>query len=316
MSETTIGKLNPSLAKRLGLDEVQSTELAHEVDRWEGRIFPVTFTAPHPRADGKRDPIAYLPPDYRGFGIVDKAYRDRVAVGESWLVEVAPTEGTGARFLVPLTRIDLKGFLELQPSLLSTIVDHLARQSPMLAKELSAKLPAPPNPDFERRLAEANQTIRTLESQVSQLQKDRAALETKVDELNARETPKLLPLSSLPSAVEERTDGPSEVSFDGLGASPIDASPGQLVRSSGDVVESTRLVHSAYEVYFTPDLFRLYLRPSKAGTPCERGRLIIHGLAEVDTTPAPTSYPMLWDSRQGAFSVYLGDQSGRPRSRR
>src|SRR2546422_2248476 len=125
MTPPTVGDLNPELAKKFGLDTYQSATLTEEMRRWEGRVFPVTFVEAPPRSDGKRDPIAYLPPSYRTYGVVDRDHRSRVNIGEAWVVEVNE-RSIGALFLVPLFRLDLKNLLDLQPARLQTLAAFLA----------------------------------------------------------------------------------------------------------------------------------------------------------------------------------------------
>lgn len=308
MTPPTIGELNPEIAKKLGLDEYQIDQLAEEAGRWEGRIILVTFVVPPPRTDGKKDPIAYLPPSYQRFGVVDRDHRQRVNVGETWLVETVQ-KGPGTLFLVPLLRLDPKSLLELQPSRMRELADHIAVKNPSLAKELAAKLPAPPDPVVARQYEEARATIQELQKNVDQLSRDKASLETQLGQLTAMKQTSGAPASAASGGPNPLRRHPAEAPV--TTSSPrIPASPSAegitLERLEGEQVHSTALVHLAYEIHFTGDLYRIILRPSPTGVPCDRGKMVLRGLSRVDHSPPPATYSMFWDERLGGFVAYIG----------
>ncbi len=303
MTPPTIGELNPELAKKFGLDPYQAGTLSEEMKRWEGRVLPVTFVEAPPRADGKRDPIGYLPPSYRTYGVVDRDHRHRVNVGETWIVEVTE-RSVGALFLTPLFRLDLKNLLELQPERLQQVAEFLAHRSPELAKELASKLPPAPQPALEKELVEAKRLAAGLQTRLEDLQKEKTSLETQLGQLTAQK--QTAPSVSPPQPVagpgpEPRRLGPAE------GPTAAGAHEGGILhRVEGDVVESAELVHPAYDVHFTGDLYRVVLRPSRTGVPCAGGRMVVRGLSRVDPNPPPTSYSMVWDDRLSEFVAYVG----------
>jgi len=308
MTPPTIGELNPEIAKKLGLDEYQLGQLGEEAGRWEGRILLVTFVVPPPRTDGKKDPIAYLPPSYQRFGIVDRDHRQRVNVGETWLVEAAQ-KGVGTLFLIPLFRLDSKSLLELQPNRIRELADHIAVKNPSLAKELAAKLPAPPDPIVARQYDEARAAIQELHKTVDQLSRDKASLETQLGQLTAIKQASGAPPSPASGGPNPRRHRPAEAPVTTSSprmAAPIPAEGVTLERLEAEQVHSTALVHTAYEIHFTGDLYRIILRPSPTGVPCDHGKMVLRGLSRVDHSPPPATYSMLWDERLGGFVAYIG----------
>lgn len=310
MNPPTVGDLNPEIAKKFGLDADQMEMLSGEVKRWEGRIHLVTFVAAPPRADGKNDPIAYLPPGHTTYGIIDRDHRTRVNVGETWLVE-AVEKIPGTRFLTPLVRLDLKNFLDLQPERLQSLASYIASKNPSLAKQLAEKLPVQSRPTSEAELEAVKKEARRLQGMLEQLTKEKASLETELGQLKAVKPGASVPVpaatgpsptvSSMPK--HERGSQAAAIAPGEIALSPEE---GTLRRREVDTVESPLLVHPAYEIHFTGDLYRVLFRPTAAGVPCSQGRLVVRGLSMVDSRPAPTDYPMVWDRRAGGFLVYIG----------
>lgn len=307
MTPSTIGDLYPELANKFGLDGFQKEMLSEEIERWQGRVFPVTFAAPARREDGKHDPIAYLPPNYERFGVVDRRHRHRISIGETWIAEVSETD-RGSLFLIPLFRLDVKSFLDLQPERLDEIASHLASESQELARELAKHLPSPTNPDLEGKIEEAEARVKELGTEIEELTKQRAALETRLGQLEVPQRPTGSPAPH--DSIDPSQQADSSVGSEGPSpaASILAPYPGHeeiLHRVKGDIVESSALIHSAYDVHFTGDLYRVILRPDEAGVPSTEGRVVIQGLSRVDPNPGPRAYTMRWDPRLGGFIVYL-----------
>lgn len=301
----TLGDMNPDFARRLGLADDQLESLKEEAPRWDGKVFPATLVEPPPRPDGKRDPVAFMPPDFRTWGIIDRDHRNRVKIGETWFVEAYQRAST--TFLVPLFRVDLEHLLGLQPARLQELAAHLARSDPTLVKHLIEKLPAAPKPEVDKEMAALRQRATELTQKLNEVVKQKAAVETEVENLRSR--PAAAPAPAAPAVARPLLVQPealrSAAGFPGL--PPRDAT---LTRTEGDRVESPSLIHSAYDAHFTGDLYSLVLRPSAGGTPCDNGAVIVRGLSRVDASPPPVQYPMAWDDRLGGFVVYIGRARG------
>ncbi len=309
MTPPTIGDLNPEIAKKFGLDAAQMEMLSAEVKRWEGRIYLATFVTPPTRPDGKNDPIAYLPPGYTRYGIIDRDHRSRVSVGETWLVE-AIEKIPGTPFLIPLVRLELKNLLDLQPGRLQELATAIATKNPTVAKELAAKLPTPPKPKVEAELESLKKETQRLQAMLESATKDKASLETELGLLKAQKlAASAAPQPSgtgLKAAPVQRRDGALPPAG-GVSVEPPNVPiEGSLRRQEGETVESPLLIQPAYEIHFSGDLYRILFRPSTTGVPCNQGKVVVRGLARVDTRPAPTEYPMVWDGRAGGFVAYIG----------
>lgn len=171
------------------------------------------------------------------------------------------------------------------------------------------KLPPAQQPEIEKELEESNQMVADLQAKVEELQRDKAGLETQVGQLTAQKQAAAAPAPvSQPSQgrIESTSSKGSAMSFAETSASPRTHDASVVRRLEGDVVESPELIHAAYEVHFTGDLYRIVLRPNRTGVPCSNGRIVIRGLARVDPNPPPTSYSMVWDDRLAGFVVYIG----------
>jgi hypothetical protein len=312
----TIGDLNPEVAKKYGLDVYQAGMLTEEVSRWDGRVTMVTFVAPPPREDGKSDPIAYLPPTYRKHGIVDRDHRNRVNVGETWLVEVVE-KGTGAFFLIPLFRLDLKSLLDLQPERMKQLAEQLASKNLELGKALADKIPKAPSPEVVKELETARSQTNELRTAIDTLRKEKTSLETKLEHLEAQQYQSRL-VTFIAQRVAPSTSATKAGSHLQAAMTTSQQPPSEVVdemtlrRVDQDICESKALIHNAYEIHFTADLYRVVLKPNRGGVPCKSGRLVVQGLSRVDSSTAPTTYNMAWDERFGGFVAYIGQPSGTP----
>lgn len=138
----TLGEHNPGLARRLGLDPAT---LAVDPG-YLGKLCIVTFQEPQNPSGARRDPIGRLPPTFERFGIIDREYKDRVHVGETWIVRPYSNQ-TGAIFLLPLDKVELASILALDKGFIQSLAAELVRHRPDLLAALRDLLPgqAPPH---------------------------------------------------------------------------------------------------------------------------------------------------------------------------
>jgi hypothetical protein len=135
---STLAEHHPDLAARLGLN----VETVARDGEFLGKLCIVTFREPMNPSATRRDPIAFLPPDYQRFGIVDRSGLGKVQPGETWIVRPTTT-AVGAIFLTPLAQIELGTLLALDSRFVSEIVQELARNRVDLLQGLRDYLPKP-----------------------------------------------------------------------------------------------------------------------------------------------------------------------------
>lgn len=140
---STLAEHHPELAARLGLN----VDAIKRDGEYLGKLCIVTFREPLNPTPTRKDPIAFLPPDYQRFGIVDKAGIGVVQPGETWIVRPFTTGG-GAMFLVPVAPVELSTLLSLDSKFITEIMQELADRRPDLLGTLRELLPrpAPPTP--------------------------------------------------------------------------------------------------------------------------------------------------------------------------
>lgn len=138
---STLAEHHPELAARLGLN----VDAIKRDGEYLGKLCIVTFREPLNPSPTRKDPIAFLPPDYQRFGIVDKAGIGVVHPGETWIVRPFTT-GVGAVFLVPIAPIELGALLALDSKFIGELVEELASRRPDLLGALSELLPRPAPP--------------------------------------------------------------------------------------------------------------------------------------------------------------------------
>lgn len=141
----TLGEHNPALARSLGLD---LETLAQDAD-YVGKLAIVTWKEPNYQTGGRRDPVADLPPTFDRYGIVDRDHRDRVQVGETWIVRPYTPVGGTAVFLTPVAPVELSAVLALDKDKVQELARELVAHQPNLVEALRDLLPsqAEPRPD-------------------------------------------------------------------------------------------------------------------------------------------------------------------------
>lgn len=294
-----LGDANPDLAHRFGLDTYQRRELEAQLASADHRVLLVTFQDAPERGDGKRDPIAYLPPRFDVYGILDRDHRHRARPGESWFVEVV--ERGDAKFLVPLVPFDVGQLGHYLPSVLENIADRIAEHHPgALGEHLSDERLR--ELDEVREAAQEYQEL--FENAKDQIERHRARIESLEAELEQLRTARPAPAPSVAvgPATPARIDPPHTRT--GTTSGHV-ANVGRARRDVGDVLHSQLFTHHAYSVRFTIDLAHLHLRPDRHGEPVVDGSVEVKGLARADPESAPRSYPLRWDDDVGAFVVQL-----------
>lgn len=140
----TLAEHNPELARRLGL----KPEAVAQDAGYLGKLCIVTFREPANPVGTRRDPMAFLPPTYDRFGVIDREYREKVKPGETWIVQPYMA-GVGAVFLVPLAQVELSSILALDARFVEQLAAELVRSRPDLLGALRELLPAQarPKPD-------------------------------------------------------------------------------------------------------------------------------------------------------------------------
>lgn len=316
-----LGDADPDLAKRYGLDQFQREMIEEELERMDQRIKLVTFEEQPPRPDGKDDPIAYLPPEYRTYGILDRDHRHRADAGEAWFVEVI-ARGE-AYFLIPLVEFDVGQVGDFLPSVLEQLAAFVAKNHPdALAGALESG-----GQEKLQELKDANADLRTrLDRAKEALEVERAEVERLEAELKeARNASVQAPVATKTARSTNAKDAAVVPSGDARRAEQVDVAPptgsprpgaaaptaavaseGLAVREHGNLLESPMLTHAAYDARFTPDLARVHLTPSRTGRACVDGQVEVPGLARVDAEAAPRRYPVRWDEEAHAFVVLVG----------
>ena len=293
----TIGDMFPDLAKNLGIDLEQARSLEQDTASWNGRVLIVIIRPP---SQGKDQPIAYLPPNYQAYGIIDRDHAHRVRPGEAWVVE-AYTRGF-ARILLPLVKVSLSDVINIRPEMLEELAVALKEVDPGLAAEVMERTAAKDHGQLEAEMLQLQREREALSNQLSSAREEQGALTRRISELEIlRERPAAVPAQE---GSQHREDDPRGV---GLLAPPALGREGpiKLVRRHGEILEGDGLRHTGYSTFFTPDLARVVLQPSREGEPCLGGAVRVPGIARADPTPAPREYEAVWDERAGGYILDL-----------
>lgn len=303
----TLGERFPELARELGVEPIEVEPL---VSGAIAGVVVTTFT----EKEGKRDLIGYVPPAYTAFGYLDARFAGRVKSGETWIVR--SRGAVPSMTLLPLVRLDLETILALGSEAVERLASGVARTNPALARELLQRH-VPLDPDREARVDALRQELDSLRAAVATERANGAAAVTRAEAAEAEATAARasalqrasevailrakLTLATDPAAAQPSSDPRSTA------VHPLPNSEGALVarRISADLLESPALTHEAYEVFWTLDLKRVMLKPSRRGLACIDGRVRVPMLSRYDPRPPPRTYPLSWDERTSSFVVIL-----------
>lgn len=303
--------VDPDLARRLGLDIRDLVSVTNAANQMEHKVIPVTFVEPSAdrKSMGRNDPMAWLPPTYRAYGVIDRDHKNRVRAGEAWFVE--KYEQGAATFLIPVVKITPTAIMDLLPGQISALAKEVAHHNPSLAADFLKVAPQPGSAERkrfeeqERQLTETKAQLATALKDLHDRKAQAQELEAKLQAAEARaaQGPKVIqPMPAMPPATVSSSSSTNQ--------SPTFTVPAMLGNATGLVrhvsngtLQGAILNSPFYEAHYSADLESLFLKPAASGLPCVNGAVHVPGLVSVVKPPA--EYEAEWDARLQALHVYL-----------
>jgi polyhydroxyalkanoate synthesis regulator phasin len=307
-------QVDPELAKRLGINVHDLQRVQDATAGWEHKLIPVTFVEPTAdrKSMGRNDPMAWLPPTYRGYGVIDRDHKNRIRPGEAWFVE--RYEQGSATFLIPVAKITATSIMDLMPGQMSALVREMMQTNPALANDVIKQAPQPGAAE-RKKMEDLEKACSILRGDLAKAQDDLhqkkarvQELEDKVQDLQSRPAHPALPsVPAAPAVKSVQTTQSTAQSQPMAFTVPNMAfnTTGIIHHVNNGTLQGAMLTAPFYEAHYSADLESLFLKPGATGHPCVNGAIHVPGLSTVVPAKPPQDYEVEWDSRLGALHVYL-----------